>query len=48
MGGKRDEIKRSLPLNTYEEGGLKMEDNETFNKSLKLSWLQKYFDDSNE
>ena len=34
-------------INDYCEGGLKMIDLISFNKSLKTSWIQKYLDSSN-
>ena len=39
--GKGDKIKRTDMLNDYENGGFKMLDIFTFNKSLKISWLHK-------
>lgn len=46
--GKGDKIKRTVLMNNYEDGSLKMLDITTFSKSLKATWLQKYFDDSNK
>ena len=31
-------------INNYPEGGLKMNDIASFNKSLKATWIQKYLD----
>ena len=45
--GKGDKIKRKIMINDYCEGGLKMIDLISFNKSLKTSWIQKYFDSTN-
>ena len=47
-GGKGDKIKRTVMVSDYENGGLKMLDIFTFNKSLKVSWLHKFFDKSNK
>ena len=44
---KGDKIKRSVMINTYESGGLKMIDISFFNKSLKTTWIKKYLDESN-
>ena len=44
---KGDKIKRSVVINDYDKGGLKMIDISLFNKSLKTVWISKYFDDSN-
>ena len=41
---KGDKIKRNVMINDYAEGGLKMIDIESFNKSLKSSWIKKYLD----
>ena len=46
--GKGDKIKRTVMVNDYENGGLKMLDIFTFNKSLKVSWLHNFFDKSNK
>ena len=46
--GKGDKVKRTIMINDYERGGLKMLDLKTFNKALKISWLQKYFDPKNK
>ena len=46
--GKGDKVKRTTMINDYEQGGLKMIDLKTFNKALKISWLQKYFDPKNK
>ena len=39
-----DKIKRNVMINDFSEGGLKMIDIESFNKSLKSSWIKKYLD----
>ena len=39
---KGDKIKRKIMINDYSEGGLKMIDIASFNKSLKAKWIQKY------
>ena len=44
---KGDKIKRSVMINDYESGGLKMIDISSFNKSLKTTWIKKYLDESN-
>ena len=44
---KNDKIKRSEMINDYDKGGLKMIDIESFNKSLKLKWIQGYLNDDN-
>ena len=41
---KGDKIKRKIMINDYSEGGLKMIDIASFNKSLKATWNQKYLD----
>ena len=46
--GKGDKVKRTIMLNDYERGGLKMLDLKTFNKALIVSWLQKYFNPQNK
>ena len=46
--GRGDKIKRSLMLNEYKDGGLKMLDIQPFNCALKAKWVQKYLDDSNQ
>ena len=40
-------IKRNVMINDFSEGGLKMIDIESFNKSLKSSWIKKYLDPEN-
>ena len=45
--GKEDKIKRNVMINDFSEGGLKMIDIESFNKSLKSSWIKKYLDPEN-
>ena len=44
---KGDKIKRNVMINDFSEGGLKMIDIESFNKSLKSSWIKKYLDPEN-
>ena len=45
--GKGDKVKRKLMINDYCDGGLKMIDLFSFNKSLKSTWIKKYLDTSN-
>ena len=44
---KGDKIKRTVLINDYDKGGLKMIDLTLFNKSMKSTWIQKYLDTSN-
>ena len=44
---KGDKIKRTVLINEYENGGLKMVDLSFFNKSLKTTWIRKCLDTSN-
>lgn len=44
---KGDKIKRSVLINSYDKGGLKMIDIFSYNKSLKLAWVKKYLDAEN-
>ena len=44
---KKDKIKRSIMINDYPEGGLKMIDISSFNKSSKATWIKKYLDSGN-
>ena len=44
---KSDKIKRTVLINDYNKGGLKMIDLFLFNKSLKTTWMLKYLDVSN-
>ena len=44
---KGDKIKRAVMINDYPNGGLKMIDVVSFNKSLKASWIKKYLDSEN-
>ena len=44
---KGDKIKRSVMINDYKNGGLKMVDTASFTKSLKTAWIKKYLDYSN-
>ena len=46
--GRGGKIKRSVMLNEYKDGGLKMLDIQSFNCALKAKWVQKYLDDSNQ
>ena len=45
--GKGDKIKHNIVINDYPEGGLKMIDTESFSKSLKNIWINKYMDPNN-
>ena len=45
--GKGDKIKRTEMINDYDKGGLKMIDIQSFNKSLKMKWVQGYLNDDN-
>ena len=44
---KGDKIKRNILINDYSEGGLKMIDIASFNRSLKATWIKKYLDKEN-
>ena len=44
---RKDKIKRSVIINEYEEGGLKMSHIQLFYKALKMSWLHKLLDPFN-
>ena len=44
LDGKPDKIKRNVVINEYNDGGLKMIDLFSFNKSLKTIWIKKYLD----
>ena len=44
---KPDKIKRNVIINEYSDGGLKMIDLLSFNKSLKTVWIKKYLDKTN-
>ena len=46
--GRGDKIKRSVMLNEYKDGGLKMLDIRSFNYTLKSKWVKKYLDDNNQ
>ncbi|KAL9967304.1 hypothetical protein ACROYT_G025504 [Oculina patagonica] len=46
--GKGDKVKRIFITKDYKEGGLKMIDINKFNQSLKVSWIQKYLDPTND
>ena len=43
---KRDKIKRSTQINTIKNGGLSVPDLKTYEKSLKVSWIKRFLDDS--
>ena len=43
--GKGDKIKRNVIINDYPNGGLKMTDIDSFSKSLKATWINKYLDE---
>ena len=45
--GKRDKIKRSVLVKKVEEGGLRMTDINDFEKSLKLTWINRMLHHSN-
>ena len=45
--GKGDKIKRNVVINDIAEGGIKMIDIFSFNKSLKATWIKKYLDINN-
>ena len=45
--GKGDKIKRDIMIGDYSQGGLRMIDIQSFNKSLKTMWVIKYLDESN-
>ena len=44
---KGDKIKRKVMINDYSEGGLKMIDIASFNRSLKATWIKRYLDKEN-
>ena len=46
--GKSDKIKRKVMINDFKDGSLRMLDIESFNKTLKCSWIKKYLDDENK
>ena len=46
--GKGDKVKRSVMLNEYKDGGLKMLDIRSSNYALKSKWVKKYLDDNNQ
>ena len=46
--GRRDKIKRSVMLNEYKDGGLKMLDIRSFHYALKSKRVKKYLDDNNQ
>ena len=41
---KGDKIKKNIMINDYSEGGLKLIDIASFNRSLKATWIKKYLD----
>ena len=45
---KGDKIKRNIMINDYSEGGLKMIDIDSFNRSLKAVWIKKCLDTENQ
>ena len=45
---KGDKIKRDIITNDYANGRLKMIDIQSFNKSLKATWIKKYLDEENQ
>ena len=45
---KGDKIKRTVLINKYENGGLKMVDLSSVNNSLKTTWIRKYLDTLNQ
>ena len=45
--GKGENIKKSIMISDYENGGLRMLDLNSFCKALKLSWVRKYLNDNN-
>lgn len=45
--GKGDKIKRTEIINDYDKGVLKMIGIQSFNKSLKMKWVQGYLNDVN-
>ena len=46
--GKGDKIKRTVVINDYQEGGIKMLDIKSFNSALKATWIPKYLDVNNK
>jgi hypothetical protein len=44
---RKEKIKRSVIINEYEEGGLKMSHIQFFYKAFKMSWLHKLLDPFN-
>ena len=46
--GKGDKIKRTIVINDYQEGGIKMLDIKSFNFALKATWIPKYLDVNNK
>ena len=44
---KGDKIKRKVMINDYSEGGLKMIDIASLNRSLKATWIKRYLDKEN-
>ena len=44
---KGDKIKRKVMINDYSEGGLKMVDIASSNRSLKATWIKRYLDKEN-
>ena len=46
--GKGDKIKRDVVIRDYPDGGLKMLDIISFNKALKIVWIEKYLDENSK
>ena len=46
--GKGDKIKRTVVINDYQEGGIKMLEIKSFNSALKATWIPKYLDVNNK
>ena len=44
---KGDKINRNVMINDFSEGGFKIINIESFNKSVKSSWIKKYLDPEN-
>ena len=45
--GKGDKIKRDVMISDYKNGGLRMIDIKSFDKTLKSTWVKKYLDNDN-
>ena len=46
--GKRDKIKRTVIINKYVNGGLKMIDVDSHFKAIKASWVPRVFKDTDQ